>query len=54
MATVFTIIAILAAAGAVMNAAVTFYWSRQTSRILAGLPKEPRPWYVRLFDKVFP
>jgi hypothetical protein len=38
----------------VMNIAVTRYWNRQTGRILAGLPEDPKPWYVRLFDKVLP
>lgn len=54
MTTVFTIIAVLAAAGAVMNAACVVYYNRQTARSMAGLQQEPKPWYVRVFEKVFP
>lgn len=32
----------------------TDYFNRQRHRIIVGLPEEPEPWYVRLFQKVNP
>jgi len=30
----------------------TAYYTRQRWRIIARLPEEPKPWYVRVFERI--
>ena len=53
MSDVFTIIAVAAALVTLLMTCVTAYYNRQTARSMAGLPPQPKPWHVRLFDRIF-
>lgn len=47
----WTITALALAFSAIARASTTYY-NDQRHRIIMRLPEEPKPWYVRVFEKV--